>query len=148
LGRFLGDRLWGADNPLFPATKVAVGESGHFQNRGLDRKHWKDAAAIRRIFKKSFQMAGLPYFNPHSFRNTLASLGEQIRPTPEVFKAWSQNLGHSHVLTTFTSYGSVAISRQDEILKTLRNTLGAAIGEPDAATIRRVIDHLQEKSRI
>jgi hypothetical protein len=25
-----------------------------------------------------------------------------------MFKAWSQNLGHEHLLTTFTSYGNVA----------------------------------------
>ena len=27
--------------------------------------------------------------------------------TPEEMKAWSQNLGHADVLTTFTSYGKV-----------------------------------------
>jgi len=26
---------------------------------------------------------------------------------PEEFKAWSQNLGHDNVLTTFTSYGKI-----------------------------------------
>ena len=31
--------------------------------------------------------------------------------TPEDYKAWSQNLGHADVLTTFTSYGSVAPAR-------------------------------------
>ncbi|MDP1602873.1 MAG: site-specific integrase [Legionella sp.] len=108
--------LWGPDDPLFPATEVALGASGHFENAGLARKHWKNAAAIRAIFKNAFPRAGLPYFNPHSFRNTLATLGEKICPTPEAFKAWSQNLGHSHVLTTFTSYGAVAASRQTEIL--------------------------------
>ncbi|MGY3694727.1 integrase [Bradyrhizobium sp. USDA 3240] len=144
--RLLGERLWGPDDPLFPATKVALGESGHFENGGLDRKHWKDAAAIRRIFKESFEAAGLPYFNPHSFRNTLASLGERICPNPEAFKAWSQNLGHAHVLTTFTSYGAVAPSRQVEILKGLRNRSGSAGGEPDAETVQRVVEHLQRRA--
>jgi integrase len=142
----LKERLWGPDDPLFPATKVSVGESGHFENCGLDRNHWKDAAAIRRIFKEAFETAGLPYFNPHSFRNTLVALGQKICPNPEAFKAWSQNLGHTHVLTTFTSYGAVASSRQDEILKELRN--GSSAGEPDPATVQRVIDHLQRKSRL
>ena len=98
--QFLNERLWGPDDPLFPTTKVIVGESGHFENCGLDRTHWRDAAAIRRIFKEAFETAGLPYFNPHSFRNTLVGLGQKICPTPEAFKAWSQNLGHAHVLTT------------------------------------------------
>jgi hypothetical protein len=37
----------------------------------------------------------LPYFNPHSFRKTLALLGGRICKTPEEYKAWSQNLGTS-----------------------------------------------------
>jgi site-specific recombinase XerC len=57
--QLLNERIWGPDDPLFPATKVVVGESGHFENCGLDRKHWRDAAAIRRIFKEAFEMAGL-----------------------------------------------------------------------------------------
>jgi hypothetical protein len=35
----------------------------------------------------------LPYFNPHSFSETLALLNGQRRKTPEEYKAWSQNLG-------------------------------------------------------
>jgi len=34
-------------------------------------------------------------------------------------KAWSQNLGHEDVLTTFRSYGSVASTRQAEIIRNL-----------------------------
>jgi hypothetical protein len=63
--------------------------------------------------------AGLPYFNPHSFRNTLVRLGQTLCQSPEAFKAWSQNLGHEKVLTTFVSYGAVACDRQGEILRGL-----------------------------
>jgi hypothetical protein len=35
---------------------------------------------------------------------------------PEQLKAWSQNLGHEKVLTTFLSYGEVACQRQGETL--------------------------------
>jgi integrase/recombinase XerD len=63
--------------------------------------------------------ANLPYFNPHSFRKTLALLGERTCRTPEEFKAWSQNLGPEQVLTTFTSYGEVSMSRQAEIMNVL-----------------------------
>jgi integrase len=113
--------LWWPDDPLFPAAKVELGESGHFENSGLQRKHWSNAAPIRQIFKDAFQRAGLPYCNPHSFRDTLAIFGEKICPKPEAFKAWSQNLGHSDVLTTFMSYGTVAQHRQDEIMTELAN---------------------------
>jgi integrase len=59
--------LFGPDDPLFPATKIGLGATGHFEALGIDRKHWKDAAAIRKIFRSAFGSAGLPYFNPHSF---------------------------------------------------------------------------------
>ena len=39
--------------------------------------------------------------------------------TPEDFKAWSQNLGHDKVLTTFLSYGQVESPRQGEIIRGL-----------------------------
>ena len=85
----------------------------------LDRKHWSNATPIRTIFRKAFVDAGLSYFNPHSFRNTLVRLGETTCKSPEEFKAWSQNLGHEKVLTTLTSYGEVACQRQGEIIRGL-----------------------------
>jgi integrase len=112
-------KLWGLDDPLFPATKIIVGDTRHFEASGLDRKHWHSATPIRAVFKRAFTAAGLPYFNPHSFRKTLALLGGQICKSPEEYKAWSQNLGHEHVLTTFSSYGDVGRQRQAEIIRGL-----------------------------
>jgi integrase len=111
--------LWGNDDPLFPATLIAIDESGGFAPCGLRRENWKSAGPIREIFKAAFEEAGLPYFNPHSFRNTLVQLGERTCTTAETFKAWSQNLGHEQVLTTFSSYGSVAPHRQAELIRGL-----------------------------
>jgi integrase len=111
------EKLWGLDDPLFPATKVAVGDDLRFAAAGLARKHWSSASPIRQIFKEAFAAAGLPYFNPHSFRKTLALLGGRICRTPEEYKAWSQNLGHDHVMTTFSSYGDVGSYRQAEIIR-------------------------------
>lgn len=144
--RLLTDRGFGPADPLFPATRVSLGDHG-FEAAGLDRKHWRNAAAIRRIFRTAFEGAGLAYVNPHSFRNTLAELGERLCTTAETFKAWSQNLGHEHVLTTFTSYGSVASHRQAEIFTGLRKAGGHAPGvdgEPDARTVMRVLEHLRK----
>lgn len=111
--------LWGNDDPLFPATKIVLGSKRHFEAQGLKRLHWSNANSIRSIFKEAFTVAGLPYFNPHSFRNTLVALGEKICRSPEEFKAWSQNLGHEQVLTTFCSYGEVPEQRQSEIIQCL-----------------------------
>lgn len=123
------DQLWGPDDPLFPATKVAMGEERLFKAVGIDRKHWSDAGPIRKAFKEAFECADLPYFNPHSFRKTLAQLGERLCHTPEEFKAWSQNLGHEQVLTTFSSYGSVASTRQAEIIRDLSHRSGLGEGK-------------------
>ncbi len=111
--------LWGNDDPLFPATRIALGDSRQFEAVGLERAHWSSAARIRTIFQDAFTSAGLPYFNPHSFRNTLVRLGQSVCQTPEEFKAWSQNLGHDKVLTTFLSYGQVESPRQGEIIRGL-----------------------------
>jgi integrase len=113
------EKLWGNDDPLFPSTRIAQNAEHQFEAAGVDRKHWRNTTAINKIFKEAFERASLPYFNPHSFRNTLAQLGERICKTPEEFKAWSQNIGHENVLTTFYSYGEVGNQRQGEIIKGL-----------------------------
>ena len=110
-----GEMLWGNDDPIFPATQVGLGESRQFEAIGLQRAHWSNATRIRTIFREAFTNVGLPYFNPHSFRNTLVRLGQSLCRTPEEFKAWSQNLGHDKVLTTFINYGQVDNSRQGKI---------------------------------
>jgi integrase/recombinase XerD len=112
--------LWGNDDPLFPKTHVIVGEDRVFKPSGLQRAHWSNASPIRKIFREAFEAAGLPYFNPHSFRNTLVMRGQQLCQTPEEFKSWSQNLGHEDVLTTLYSYGHVQPHRQGEIIQQLK----------------------------
>jgi len=113
------DLLWGDSDPLFPATRMGIGADGGFAAVGLKREHWSTAEPIRRIFREGFERAGLPYFKPHTIRDTLVQLGEQVCKTPEEFKAWSQNLGHEKVLTTFTSYGAVASHRQAALIRGL-----------------------------
>ena len=131
------------DDPLFPKTQV-IAINGLFTPDGLLKEHWRDAAPIRRIFREAFQSTNLAYFNPHSFRHTLAALGERLCTTAEAFKAWSQNLGHDHVLTTFTSYGSVGLTRQSEIIGSLGQTDDSEDGNgpPSAQMVQRVLDHL------
>ena len=131
------EMLWGNDDPLFPATRIALGDSWQFEAAGLERAHWSSAARIRTIFQEAFANADLPYFNPHSFRNTLVRLGQTVCQTPEEFKAWSQNLGHDKVLTTFLSYGQVERLRQGEIIRGLAAPQGAR--QADVAEIAKAI---------
>jgi hypothetical protein len=46
--------------------------------------------------------------------------------TSEQFRAWSQNLGHERVMTTFSSYGQVDQHRQGEIIRGLGQPQPAA----------------------
>jgi integrase/recombinase XerD len=107
------------NDPLFPKTKLGHNKNQQFEVVGLLKDHWSNANPIRKAFKQAFEAAGLPYFNPHSFRNTLVRLGENLCRTPEEFKAWSQNLGHESVLTSFYSYGDVPDYKQAELLRKL-----------------------------
>jgi len=119
--------LFGPNDPLFPATNIGLDKDGHFAPIGIKRQGWTSAAAIRRIFKERFNAAGLPYFNPHSIRSTLTLLGQHTcKGDIEAFKAWSQNLGHENMLTTLTSYGTVARDRQREIMRHIGNGRTAA----------------------
>jgi hypothetical protein len=101
---------------LFPASLVGLGPDRKFKANGLDRRHWSNAGPIRKIFQEAFARACLPYFNPHSVRKTLAQLGQKVCRTPEAMKAWSQNLGHSEIMTTFASYGTLSRGQQTEIM--------------------------------
>ncbi len=135
------EKLWGNDDPLFPATRMALGATHQFEAAGLTRNHWSTASPIRKIFQEAFISAGLPYFNPHSFKNTLVQLGQDICQTPEQFKAWSQNLGHEKVLTTFLSYGGIACQRQGEIIRDLgapQQTVQSDANEIAEAVLRRL----------
>jgi hypothetical protein len=110
---------------------------------GLEREHWSNASPIRTIFREAFVRTGLPYFNPHSFRNTLVQLGQAVCKTPEEFKAWSQNLGHEKVLTTFTSYGEVPCQRQGEIIRGLatpQQVVQSGVNEIAEAVVKKLRD--------
>jgi hypothetical protein len=131
------EKLWGNDDPPFPATRIVLGAARQFEAAGLARNHWRTASPIRSIFRKAIAQAGLPYFNPHSFRNTLVQLGQVVCKPPEQFKAWSQNLGHEKVLTTFLSYGEVACQRQGEIIRGLATPQPA--GQSDANEIAEAV---------
>jgi integrase len=114
---------FGPDDPLFPATRSGIAENGTLAPIGLTRECWATASPIRAILKAAFHAAGLPYFNPHSFRKTLVRLGMEVcRGSAEAFKAWSQNLGHDEVLTTFSSYGNIPAHRQRDLICSVTRT--------------------------
>ncbi len=125
----IGELGFGPENPIFPSTQIGRGNDRSFRAEGLSREHWRSAEPIRQIFRTAFEKAGLPYVNPHSFRNTLARLGERLCRTPEEWKAWSQNLGHESEGTTFVGYGKVPTHRQMEIMGGLAKPRSAILPE-------------------
>jgi integrase len=124
---------WGSDDPLFPATQMALDENGGFHASGILRSGWSTTQPINAIFKRAFAAADLPYYNPHSFRDMLVRHAMTLDLSPEAMKAWSQNLGHADVLTTFTSYGNVPAHRQGELIRA--SEAGADNGGLDNAAL-------------
>jgi integrase len=83
--------------------------------------------------------------NPHTFRKTLARFGQQICRSPEEYKAFSQNLGHEDVLTTFTSYGAVPVDQQASIIRSLCSRNAEAADSAELA--HEIIDLISRRKR-
>lgn len=138
---------FGPDDPLFPQTQIGLDANGQFAPVGLKREFWKNADPIRRVFHEAFARAGLPAYNPHSIRKTLVRLGEELCQTPEEFKAWSQNLGHEDVMTTFRNYGTVTAERQAKLLTAIGDRMKniPTCGPPVDAAMFEFLDRWYEK---
>ena len=117
VGELVGHHHWGREDPLFPATQMGRDANDGFTPVGILRTGWRTTQPINVIFRRGFERAGLPYFNPHSFRDMLVRTAMTLDLSAEEMKAWSQNLGHADVLTTFTSYGQVPTHRQGELIR-------------------------------
>jgi hypothetical protein len=64
----------------------------------------------------------------------------------EILKCWSQNLGHQGLLTTLTSYGTVPIDRQGELIR--RGLPKAGEGNAlNADVLAEVIRRIQHPGR-
>jgi len=144
--RFLTEeRGWTPDDPLFPATKIEVGASGQFEATGLAREHWKCTGSIRGIFREAFKLAGCPYFNPHSFRNTLVAFASERDLTWQEMQAWAQNLGHKSLTTTFGSYGQVASHQQGDLVRNAGKMKAAT--NSDMQEIKAMLSELGAKQK-
>lgn len=116
----LNEKRWVSTDPLFPSTRVAVNELGLFDAGGLERKHWASTGPIRDIIREAFGRVGLPYPNPHSFRETLAAFGRENCRSLAEMQAWAQNLGHESMTTTFGSYGKVSADQQAKLVRAVQ----------------------------
>lgn len=110
------DVLFGPSDAVFPKPEIGL-KDGSFAALGLSRANYSNAGKLRTVIKEAFTCAGLPAFSPHSFRKTLGELANKHCKTPEQFKAWSMNLGHEDIATTWNSYLPVSQSRQGELIR-------------------------------
>lgn len=138
------DPTRGPDDALFPATATTLGQLGEFTSQGLSSQGWATSGPIRDIFRLAFTAAGLPYFNPHSFRDMLVRHIMALDLPAETLKSLSQNLGHQSLLTTLTSYGSVPTHRQGELIRQGFFKQGSSSDGPDPKLVAAVVLALQE----
>lgn len=139
------EKGFGPQDPIFPKTRVAPGADQCFAASGLAREPWANAQPVRAIFREACARADLPYFNPHSFRNTIVKRAYELRLDAEQFKAWSQNLGHDHVLTTFCSYGALPDHRQGEIIRGLAKPGAPQDSDFASDLARRAAEELERR---
>ncbi|OGH65740.1 MAG: hypothetical protein A3B90_01970 [Candidatus Magasanikbacteria bacterium RIFCSPHIGHO2_02_FULL_41_13] len=143
--KYLKDKKgFSPDDPLFPATlRYQTGDKKlAFSSQMVGNEFWKTTASARKILQKRFEEVGLPYYNPHSFRDTIVKEYTRTRLTEEEKKAISQNLGHENVGTTFGSYGHGKLpeDRQFEIIESINTQQDTLSTSPlDEETLRRII---------
>lgn len=113
------DKLYSVTDPLFPRIKLGHDKNFSFEAQGLEPIHWTTASQIRKIFKSSFERFNLPYFNPHSFRDTINEIGKNSCNIAQ-YKAWSQNLGHEKMSTSLDNYGNIDTHRQLELIDSVK----------------------------
>ncbi len=118
----LTEALAFSDNdPLFPKEKIVHNQYKQFEGSGtLSREHIHSQEPLRRILRGLFEQAGVKYYKPHSFRDTLthhlldkASLEEAV--------AVSLNLGHENLATTINNYYIPTPEQQFEIIDRMGN---------------------------
>lgn len=149
--RYLEEELlFGPNDPLFPKTMLGQDGNKNFAAIGLTRECWSSAQPIRKILANAFAASGLPVPNPHCFRDMLTRFGMQRIQTAEQMKAWSQNLGHENMGTTWSSYGKVTSDRQARIMRQMTDVMPTESkrlsGAPSREMIREVLDYLDKKA--
>lgn len=100
-------------DPLFPKMDNSFNANNLLESSVID-KGIKSDTVIRDIFKKALHSAGYEYLAPHTFRKTLARYAQF--QSPAFLNAVRQNLGHSSIDTTLSSYGQLSSADQMKIM--------------------------------
>jgi len=115
------DKFFGPEDALFPKALVGIKKGEGFANLGLSREGYSSTANLNKIIRTAFANVQMPEYTPHSFRKTLFLYGVEQCGTLEEVKAWSRNLGHESLATSYNSYLPMSRERQRELLAKLRS---------------------------
>lgn len=102
--------------PLFPKTEITQGRGVEFAKRTLSKEPFVDRQVFDRCVIQACLTAGLPPFTIHSIRRTHVRLSCSAGIDVGLAIAISQNLGHSHPRTTFSSYGTLTLDDRKQII--------------------------------
>lgn len=142
------EKLFTMDNPLFPSTLIEQeSKNNHsFTAKGIEPIFWKNAGAMRKIFKDRANQTGVEYFSPHKFRHFAISQASKHANNAEELKAVSQNVGHENLTTTFFGYGAIDNFRVNEIISGMNFEKKERKIKLDKETIEQLKDLLSEQS--
>ncbi|MEI6843217.1 MAG: site-specific integrase [bacterium] len=142
---YLESKGFGPDDPIFPSTLNEFGtENNSYSKDFISKNFWSNDGCARKIFEKRCKNAGLPYFNPHSFRHSVVGILSKMRLTEEEKRAISLNLGHENVGTTFGSYGYGSMSSENAVrivqgLKNQNTGNNGGISDEEKAVLEGII---------
>lgn len=141
------DKFFTLENPLFPSTLIEIeNEKNHtFTAKGVEPIFWKNAGAMRKIFKDRAKQTGVEYFSPHKFRHFAISQASKFANNAEELKAVSQNVGHENLTTTFFGYGAVDNFRVKEIISGMNFEKKSKKDKLDKETISKLKELLSEQ---
>ena len=145
---YLADHLkFGPADPLFPRTRVSQAEDGYsFEADTVEPEYWKGGNSVREILRTRAEKAGLPYYQPHSFRHAACQLALQIAHTPEQLKALSQNFGHEQLTTTLRSYGTLDQDRVADVIARL-DFSSEQVGSNDLVSVKDLMAFIDGRKR-
>jgi integrase len=136
------------DHPIFPSTLKGFSGKNDFNKTLVSDEGWSGSSGARKIFEKRCKNAGVPYFNPHSFRHLIVNYMSKARLTEEEKRAISMNLGHENVGTTFGSYGYGNMTPIDAVKIVQKLNMAQPDGQTDVLTAeeRAVLEKLIKRS--
>ena len=110
-------KIFTPSNPIFPSTQLRFKTgTNSFIAIDVNDKRWESTSAINKILKDRSAEAGLKYYNPHSYRDTIINLCKRRGLDYEEQSAVSLNLGHKTLFITEANYGDMKPTTRLEML--------------------------------